>query len=79
MSALQAMQGQGKYVEFFLEQVNHWQRSLSLTEGVISDWLEVQQRWVSLESNFLASKDIRVQLPEDSKRSSTASTRTGSS
>jgi dynein heavy chain len=68
MASLQAMQGQGKYVEHFIDQVTHWQKTLSHTESVLADWLEVQQGWVSLESIFLGSKDIRVQLPEDSKR-----------
>lgn len=68
MASLQSMQGQGKYVEFFIDQVTHWQKTLSHTESVLADWLEVQQGWVSLESIFLGSQDIRVQLPEDSKR-----------
>ena len=28
----------------------------------------MQGRWSSLETIFLGSKDIRIQLPEDSKR-----------
>lgn len=68
MAALQGMQGQGKYVEYFLTTVNHWQANLGNTETVIMDWLEVQGKWQSLETIFLGSQDIRQQLPEDSKR-----------
>jgi dynein heavy chain len=68
MAQLQGMQGQGKYVEHFLEEVNKWQKDLGTTEIVIMDWLEVQGKWQSLETIFLGSKDIRQQLPEDSKR-----------
>lgn len=68
MAMLQNMQGQGKYVEHFIEIVTKWQRNLSNAETVLFDWLEVQSKWSSLEAIFLGSKDIRVQLPEDSRR-----------
>jgi dynein heavy chain len=68
MSDLQGMQGQGSYVEHFIDEVNRWQKMLGNTEVVISDWLEVQLAWQNLEAIFLGSKDIRVQLPEDSRR-----------
>jgi len=68
MAALQGMQGQGKYVEHFITEVNKWQRLLNQAETVLYDWLEVQSKWSSLEAIFMGSKDIRVQLPEDSER-----------
>jgi dynein heavy chain len=68
MQALQGMQGQGKYVEHFIDEVTKWQQSLGTTESVLLNWLEVQQKWQSLESIYLGSKDIRIQLPEDSRR-----------
>lgn len=68
MALLQGMQGQGKYVEFFITQVDKWMSDLGQTESVLLDWLEVQGKWQSLETIFLGSKDIRTQLPEDSKR-----------
>ena len=35
---------------------------------VLNTWLDVQKKWQALESIFVGSADIRVQLPEDSKR-----------
>ena len=68
MAALQGMSGQGKYVEHFIDEVTKWQKLLNHAETVLYDWLDVQGKWSSLEAIFLGSKDIRVQLPEDSKR-----------
>ena len=68
MAALQGMSGQGKYVEHFIDEVTRWQKLLNHAETVLYDWLDVQGKWSSLEAIFLGSKDIRVQLPEDSAR-----------
>ena len=68
MAALQGMSGQGKYVEHFIDEVSRWQKLLNHAETVLYDWLDVQGKWSSLEAIFLGSKDIRVQLPEDSAR-----------
>nr|XP_029540762.1 LOW QUALITY PROTEIN: dynein heavy chain 9, axonemal [Oncorhynchus nerka] len=57
-----------KYIAHFLEEVSLWQRKLSVADGVISIWFEVQRTWTHLESIFIGSEDIRSQLPEDSKR-----------
>jgi dynein heavy chain len=57
-----------KYVAHFEEQITKWQIALSTVDSVISLWLEVQQTWSHLENIFIGSEDIRVQLPEDSKR-----------
>lgn len=67
---LQTMSGQ-KYVQanpMFLEQVARWQKNLGTVDSVLSTWLDVQKKWQALESIFIGSADIRVQLPEDSKR-----------
>mmetsp|Transcript_13737 Transcript_13737/g.31794 ORF Transcript_13737/g.31794 Transcript_13737/m.31794 type:complete len:4493 (-) Transcript_13737:49-13527(-) len=67
---LQNMQA-SKYVQnnpVFLEEVGRWQRKLGMVESVISAWMEVQKKWSNLQSIFVGSADIRVQLPEDSKR-----------
>jgi dynein heavy chain len=66
MAVLQSMQGQGRYVEHFIDDVNKWQRLLNQAETILYDWLDVQQSYSSLETIFLGSKDIRIQLPEDS-------------
>ena len=52
----------------FLEKVTTWQRKLGMVDAVLSTWTDVQRKWQALESIFVGSADIRVQLPEDSKR-----------
>lgn len=65
---LQSMAGMGKFVEFFRDQVSHWLNALGEVETVLKLLLLVQRQWGSLESIFLASADIRAQLPDDTKR-----------
>jgi dynein heavy chain len=48
--------------------VSSWQRKLGTVDSVLSTWADVQRKWQALESIFVGSADIRVQLPEDSKR-----------
>ena len=67
---LQNMSG-NKYVlsnELFHEKVATWQAKLGAVDSVITTWQDVQKKWQMLESVFIGSADIRVQLPEDSKR-----------
>ena len=67
---LQSMSA-GKYVQGnpkFLELVTNWQTKLGTVDSVLNTWLEVQKKWQALESIFIGSADIRVQLPQDSKR-----------
>ena len=52
----------------FLEKVTTWQRKLGMVDAVLSTWTDVQRKWQALESIFVGSADIRVQLPDDSKR-----------
>ena len=49
-------------------QVSRWQRKLGNVDLTINVWLEVQKKWSNLQSIFSGSGDIRIQLPEDSKR-----------
>ena len=58
------MQGNEK----FKQMVNDWQTKLGTVESVLTCWGDVQKKWQALESIFIGSADIRVQLPEDSKR-----------
>ena len=64
--------GGSKYVagnQSFQDQVNSWQNKLGAVDQTVrTTWLEVQKKWVGLEPIFIGSADIRVQLPEDSKR-----------
>ena len=54
--------------EEFKEQLTKWQKILKTVDGVIQIWIKVQRNWMRLEPIFLASEDIRAQLPEDTKR-----------
>eukprot|EP00882_Tetradesmus_deserticola_P031511 GHRQ01035634.1.p1 GENE.GHRQ01035634.1~~GHRQ01035634.1.p1 ORF type:complete len:128 (-),score=57.01 GHRQ01035634.1:179-562(-) len=67
---LQTMSGQ-KYVQLnpmFLDAVANWQKKLGTVDSVLATWTDVQKKWQALESIFVGSADIRVQLPDDSKR-----------
>ena len=67
---LQNLMG-SKYVQgnpMFLEQVQTWQRKLGMVDVTLTAWKEVQSKWSNLQSIFVGSADIRVQLPEESKR-----------
>lgn len=57
-----------KYVTYFLDEVTKWQVLLSTADQVITSWLEVQRKWMYLESIFIGSEDIRNQLPHEAKR-----------
>ncbi|XP_052595155.1 dynein axonemal heavy chain 11 isoform X2 [Peromyscus californicus insignis] len=59
---------QSKYVEYFMEQVLSWQNKLNVADAVTFTWMEVQRTWSHLESIFVCSEDIRIQLVEDSRR-----------
>jgi dynein heavy chain, axonemal len=65
---LQTMIGMGKFVDFFRERVLQWQSTLGTVEDVLKVWVNVSRSWAALESIFLASADIRSQLPDDTKR-----------
>ena len=65
--ALQNMMG-NRFVGFFEAVVSDWKGKLGTVRAVLEVWLEVQRSWTQLESIFLASEDIREQLPEDAKR-----------
>ncbi len=57
-----------KEVEEFKENVSKWQKTLKTVDAVVEIWVKVQKNWSRLNPIFLASEDIRGQLPEDTKR-----------
>ena len=65
---LQGIFGMGKFMEYFKERVIHWQSRLRTVDDTLRMWMLVSKSWAGLESIFLASADIRSQLPEDTKR-----------
>ncbi|GLD91835.1 hypothetical protein PINS_up000368 [Pythium insidiosum] len=50
----------------FDTKILYWERALSLMSEVIETLLTVQRSWIYLESIFMASEDIRKQLPLES-------------
>lgn len=57
-----------KDVGQFKEEVSLWREKLKIVENVTEDWVKVQRNWMRLEPIFLASADIRGQLPDDTKK-----------
>lgn len=55
-------------MEYFIEQVISWQNKLNTADSVIVTWMEVQRTWSHLESIFVYSEDIRIQLVKDAQR-----------
>lgn len=56
-----------RYAVAFSKKVQQWEKKLSLVSETVELWLQVQRKWMYLESIFL-SGDIRQQLPEESRR-----------
>ena len=52
----------------FIEQVRLWEKRLSLIGEVLEAWMVVQRKWMYLQSIFVGSDDIRLQLPKEAKR-----------
>lgn len=52
----------------FLELVRKWEKDLATVGEVTQVWMQVQRKWMYLESIFIGSDDIRMQLPEEAKR-----------
>ncbi|TPX31992.1 hypothetical protein SmJEL517_g04802 [Synchytrium microbalum] len=65
--ALQSMSA-SRFVTAFLDQVQHWEKTLSVIGEVLEVWMVVQRKWMYLESIFIGSGDIRQQLPEEAAR-----------
>ncbi|CAG7732677.1 unnamed protein product [Allacma fusca] len=57
-----------KYIDFFHEEVEYWQNKLFNADQVLAGLNEVQRTWGHLEPIFIATEDIRKNLPEDSAR-----------
>lgn len=55
-----------RFYQAFKEKIDHWENSLSHISEVIELTLTVQRQWMYLESIFMASEDIRKQLPKES-------------
>lgn len=52
------------FVRPFIDDVRKWEQKLSLVGECIEAWMQVQRKWMYLESIFVGSDDIRLQLPQ---------------
>ena len=57
-----------KYIGFFHKEVEFWQNKLFSADQVLSGMSEVQRTWGHLEPIFIATEDIRKNLPQDAAR-----------
>lgn len=64
---LQSM-GSSKYAAKLLDVIKKWEKNLNIVSEVFEVWLLCQRKWMYLESIFLDSDDIRLQLPEEAKK-----------
>ncbi len=65
--SLQSMSA-SKFVTAFLPVVQQWEKILSHIGEVLEVWMVVQRKWMYLESIFIGTGDIRMQLPEEAAR-----------
>jgi dynein heavy chain len=61
---LQALSS-SKYVAHFQKEVREWEILLSQIGDLTSVWLQVQMKWMYLESIFIGSEDIQQQLEKE--------------
>jgi dynein heavy chain, axonemal len=52
------------FVRPFIDEVRKWEQKLSLIGECTEAWMQVQRKWMYLESIFVGSDDIRQQLPQ---------------
>jgi len=60
--------GSSQYALALLDSIKNWEKKLSTVSEVFDAWQVLQRKWVYLESIFLDSDDIRLQLPEEAKK-----------
>nr|CCA14061.1 PREDICTED: similar to hCG1811879 putative [Albugo laibachii Nc14] len=66
MLNLQTISG-SRFVSNFTDRVRKWEKRFNLVGECLKLWFLVQQKWMYLESIFVAAEDIRQQLPEEAK------------
>ena len=55
-----------KYIGYFLKEISEWQEILGIVDIVTTLLMDTQRTWCHLESIFIGSDDIRMQLPQES-------------
>ncbi len=56
------------YYKQFEEEVAPWDDKLQRLRLTLDTWIDVQRRWVYLESIFFGASDIKTQLPNEYSR-----------
>ena len=56
-----------RFVEYFNEAVQNWQRILGQVDVNMSRWIVVQKQWQALYPIFVLLDDIKEQLPQDTE------------
>ena len=56
-----------KFIGHFFKEISEWQKVLGIVDIVSTVLLDTQRMWCHLESIFIGSDDIRMQLPNESK------------
>ena len=64
---LQTMSG-SRFVGRYAQKVRQWEKTLNMVVETLDVWYNVQRKWMYLESIFIGSEDIRMQLPEEAKK-----------
>ncbi|XP_023241616.1 dynein beta chain, ciliary-like, partial [Centruroides sculpturatus] len=57
-----------KHNEYFLSAIAEFQKKLSNADQIINILFDVQRTWCNLQSIFIGTEDIRMQLPQDTAR-----------
>lgn len=52
-----------RFVAIFADRVRQWEKHLNTISECLDIWFKVQAKWMYLESIFIGSEDIRLQLP----------------
>ena len=54
-----------KFISHFVDDVVTWKSRMSTADMVLQLMTDVQRSWSNLEAIFIATDDIRVQLPQE--------------
>jgi len=56
-----------RFLAYFEETVNYWQKSLTAIFDITQGLTEVQRLWSFLETLFIHSEEVKKELPEVSR------------
>ena len=70
-TSLQSMLS-NRFVDFFSERVNTWQKNLTSIDFNVMRWASVQRQWYNIYSIFMLSDDIKQQLANEARNFETA-------